>query len=772
MTLAELRDKYFYKIKFRKIDLRQAGKILKREGEEAARRYLDEQRESPPEGNFCPPAKCQIVGWSRPVGEWPISIASANMQQYVYDLPKVERDKMTKFDLTSEEYAVWFAQTGIDNAGYTHVQGLNKAFKNAFRTYDGVIKKVANRNEKRKLKAEKAAERALLRGREPEVFVPEEALDERGFLKEKPGINRSIWTYQQVSPRPYDPTRDLKIKEKLAQRRGRSEPVAYADRLAIPEGQPGHVPQWQRDAGLLSANKHRRMRAHYSWHNNKPRPNRKTSRTAEECRDLGAPEAILAVIEIGEDWLAVDLRGLLRSAYYRRILSPKEVPTAAELLKLFTGDPTIDPVREVVTFIYKEDVVPVLSTKPLRERQGLKKILDLTAPVNGVRDFIAIASIDLGVTNPAAMAYSRVRQTAAGGFDIEELAREFLPAAVLDQLAHHRQQWDEMEDRFRQQAVRALPEADQAECEAVFGHTGDQYAADIARALQLDGAALPWAQMSSRTTYITDALLARGGSPATYHTFVHSERKKGKKKKGKKKKGQEGAKPELKIKEKPSDFDWAYDFARKQLSKEVRERFNKALWEIKRTSPDYARMSKQKRDLGRQVANHVVKQARKLAGTQTLVVVVENINVVFFHGTGKRSVGWHQCFLPKKENRWFVQTIHKALTEIAMHKGIYVIEVSPYYTSLHCPKCEHIDSGNRCGEQFRCLKCGYTAHADLEVAPYNIRLVALRGAGLRKVETEVEAVDEAPAAASAEKPRKRRKSASGEAATFEAAPLA
>lgn len=769
MTLTELRDKHFYKIKFRRFDLQQAGKILKREGEDAAFLYLrKQQQEAPLKGDFRPPAKCEIVDWSRPVKEWPIAIASANMQEYVYGLSKAERDQVTKFALASQEYADWFARTGVDNAGYTHVQGLNKSFNNAFRTYDGVARKVANRNEKRKLKAERDAERAIRQGREPEVFEPEDAFDERGFLKQKPGINPSIWTYQQVSPVPYDPALHSRAAEKLGPRYQRAEPAAYADRLAIPEGEPGHVPQWQRDAGLLSTNKHKRMRAPYSWHNNKPKPNRRTTRTAEECRALGAPGAILAVIEIGEDWLAVDLRGLLRSAYYRDILSPKEVPTAAELLKLFTGDPTIDPARNEVTFIYKEDVVPILKRKPLREREGRKKLLDLTAPVNGVRDFIAIASIDLGVTNPAAMSYSRLRQDAAGEFEVDELAREFLPPDILDQCTRYHRRWDEMKARFKEQALRTLSEADQAECEAVFYRTGDQYAADLAHALQLDVAALPWAQMSSRTTYITDALLARGGSPATYHNFVHSERKKGKKKK------QGGAKPKLKTKEKPSDFDWAYDYIRKQLSKEVRERFSKALWEIERTSPDYARLSKQKRDLGRRVANHIVKQARKLAGTQTLVVVVENINVVFFHGTGKRSVGWNQCFLPKKENRWFVQAIHKALTEIATHKGIYVIEASPYNTSLHCPKCEHIDSGNRCGELFRCLKCGYTAHADLEVATHNIRLVALSGAGLRKPKDE--AVEDSPApspAASAEKPpRKRRGGASGDVAILEAAPLA
>ena len=39
--------------------------------------------------------------------------------------------------------------------------------------------------------------------------------------------------------------------------------------------------------------------------------------------------------------------------------------------------------------------------------------------------------------------------------------------------------------------------------------------------------------------------------------------------------------------------------------------------------------------------------------------------------------------------------------------------VSPYYTSQTCPVCNHVDRGNRNGEIFMCLKCGYTNNADI-----------------------------------------------------------
>jgi len=42
--------------------------------------------------------------------------------------------------------------------------------------------------------------------------------------------------------------------------------------------------------------------------------------------------------------------------------------------------------------------------------------------------------------------------------------------------------------------------------------------------------------------------------------------------------------------------------------------------------------------------------------------------------------------------------------------------VSPCYTSQICPACSHTDRGNRSGEVFRCLKCGYTNNADINAA--------------------------------------------------------
>ncbi|MFH1636700.1 MAG: zinc ribbon domain-containing protein [Chloroflexota bacterium] len=42
--------------------------------------------------------------------------------------------------------------------------------------------------------------------------------------------------------------------------------------------------------------------------------------------------------------------------------------------------------------------------------------------------------------------------------------------------------------------------------------------------------------------------------------------------------------------------------------------------------------------------------------------------------------------------------------------------MSPYKTSQTCSSCGHVDRGNRSGELFRCLSCGYVANADVQAS--------------------------------------------------------
>ncbi len=44
---------------------------------------------------------------------------------------------------------------------------------------------------------------------------------------------------------------------------------------------------------------------------------------------------------------------------------------------------------------------------------------------------------------------------------------------------------------------------------------------------------------------------------------------------------------------------------------------------------------------------------------------------------------------------------------------VFFRSVNPYKTSQTCPSCSHTERGNRVGENFKCLKCGYSEHADI-----------------------------------------------------------
>jgi len=48
--------------------------------------------------------------------------------------------------------------------------------------------------------------------------------------------------------------------------------------------------------------------------------------------------------------------------------------------------------------------------------------------------------------------------------------------------------------------------------------------------------------------------------------------------------------------------------------------------------------------------------------------------------------------------------------------GNLILEVHPKHTSQRCSRCRHIDRRNRRSLQFKCLRCGFELHADLNAA--------------------------------------------------------
>lgn len=69
---------------------------------------------------------------------------------------------------------------------------------------------------------------------------------------------------------------------------------------------------------------------------------------------------------------------------------------------------------------------------------------------------------------------------------------------------------------------------------------------------------------------------------------------------------------------------------------------------------------------------------------------------------------------------WSPALFEQLLTYKCEANGIEVVKVDPKNTSRKCSHCGFVHKNNRHGTHFRCLRCGYAAHADKNAAD-NIR---------------------------------------------------
>lgn len=81
---------------------------------------------------------------------------------------------------------------------------------------------------------------------------------------------------------------------------------------------------------------------------------------------------------------------------------------------------------------------------------------------------------------------------------------------------------------------------------------------------------------------------------------------------------------------------------------------------------------------------------------------------------------------------WARSYFSNRLTILGKESGVMVIEVSPYQTSIICPKCGTVDKRNRVTRDiFSCVECKHTGHAD-KIAALNIAHRALEHQNKRK----------------------------------------
>lgn len=70
----------------------------------------------------------------------------------------------------------------------------------------------------------------------------------------------------------------------------------------------------------------------------------------------------------------------------------------------------------------------------------------------------------------------------------------------------------------------------------------------------------------------------------------------------------------------------------------------------------------------------------------------------------------------RKLNNWAFYELEQFLRYKAEALGKSVVTIDPRYTSQKCSVCGHIYKGNRKGHSFKCVKCGFQIHADLNAA--------------------------------------------------------
>lgn len=651
-----------------------AGKILKEEGDLATIKFIGEHTDEPT-WNFRPPIKGAIVRVSRPLLDWPVSQCSINVQRYVYSLT-VDQIKSTlaKPGTSKADHEVWFTKSGVDNCGFTNVQGLNLILGNAYATYNGVLDKQKNRNEK-----------LAKQGRELESATTDD-----GHLKYQPSPNSCIFCYQGCKLRLVNPVSLL------------ADGAPKVERLDIPIKHPGHIPYWQRPL----VRKHKRRYA-----------------------SDGSSKPLLARITIGEDYADIDLRGLMRNAKWRGLLGPDA--TTDDLLGLVSHDPILDPRRKIATMLYREASekapdAPIhvhkrhlyegarRAHKCLEEAHSISMSIDL-----GQNELIACQVwspegenlrklvLPREFTSTNRLPLSKTRDSSGLNPRFFGEVPAYREAHVTNQLAIYRL------------AVESLTPEQQAEVRARDLDTSEQARTTLCERYQISPDAVDWSAMTRNgfqpTTLFAEYLKAQGRPESEYLREYCKRKNNGDK-----------TEPE-KVLKMARDARFAYE-SKVKLPENTAKALREAQYELQRGDTNYHRLSVWRKELVRRIVNWSLRESK----AETIILEDLSTGGFFQKGSGVCSPGWEGFFEKRRDNRWLINALHSAYCDLATHKGMRICLVPAYRTSITCPnpECKHVDNHNRNGIHFRCTKCGEEGHADVDVAAVNIYRVAVSGCAM------------------------------------------
>ena len=106
----------------------------------------------------------------------------------------------------------------------------------------------------------------------------------------------------------------------------------------------------------------------------------------------------------------------------------------------------------------------------------------------------------------------------------------------------------------------------------------------------------------------------------------------------------------------------------------------------------------------KQYINRAVKQ---LPWNTISLIAIEDLSGIKVGKQPNRGKSFRKAMSP-----WTARQVGARIEQLAQQNRVRVVSVNPRDTSRRCPMCGMVDKANRNGEQFRCLRCNYTADAD------------------------------------------------------------
>lgn len=690
-------------------------------------------------------ADCSVVYTPKPFNESGFNILSADVQNYIYNLPiknenlkysevsSVEEKAPTleiEFKKDLEGRASLLKQANIDindpkyNSFGKHgnngsAQSLNHIIDSiAISNYNGVLLKIFNKNKKiqkenletakineeikkENLEIEEDLKNPLSNKKIRELkpiknFVP--YCDENGLLINKPGITDTLYGFANGKLRHFE-EKNIKNFQQIV------------DNTPFPNYN-------RKENDIIPVFK---MSEYSKYDGTKITSKRIKKRHIKN--ENGSIEPILFYIDIGPDFYVIfDARALLRQLRRHKVISSKNNISIKDLFNFIKNDVIIlnNKLGQKIVKIYINDnnkatkeALPLPDTREPIDSKSKFKIEDIVKKEDN-----GYLSIDVGVTNPIGYTIGILSCQDKGGFskikNSNIFKKEILSSMSSNEdkkeLAKINKRLDDLNSDLEKEAFEKLSEDEKL----IFKNVKDNLPRAVHERLEKDFQyKISHEDINENSKVISDHLINIGRNNEAYS--------------------------DDKQKKPIYDKTFIYKYSRLieeelGLTKEIKDKFFSEKRNLQKSSKVYKKIYITRLEKIRHKTNQIVKEARKSTGLQNIIVFAENLELVgkFGSGKGKNRKSFLDFFNNKLNGQWHMKIFSKCIRDLAQNKGLNVVLVNPKYTSQHCTECGFINADNRNGEIFKCLRCKYSDNCDSVISPNNILTVGVSGNAFKK----------------------------------------